>query len=43
MGKEGADGGLYLGRRYDLASGGVTDQPVFYEPRHLTTHAIILG
>ncbi len=35
--------GLYLGREYDPSTGTVTDRPVFYPSRHLTTHAIILG
>ncbi len=34
---------LYLGREYDLAAGVVTDQPVLYPSRNLTTHAVILG
>ncbi len=36
-------GKLYLGREYDLKKGTVTDRPVLYEARHLTTHGIILG
>ncbi|MCS7282469.1 MAG: DUF87 domain-containing protein [Anaerolineae bacterium] len=34
---------FYLGREYDPTADRVTDRPVFYPPRHLTTHAIILG
>ncbi len=34
---------LYLGREYDPTTGAVTDRPVLYPPRHLTTHAVILG
>ncbi len=34
---------LYLGREYDLTAGVVTDRPVLYSPRNLTTHAVILG
>lgn len=34
---------LYLGREYDTAAGAVTDRPVLYPPRNLTTHAVILG
>ncbi|MDY6876881.1 MAG: DUF87 domain-containing protein [Chloroflexota bacterium] len=36
-------GKLYLGREYDLKKGAVTDRPVLYEARHLTTHGVILG
>jgi len=36
-------GQLYLGREYDLKKGAVTDRPILYAARHLTTHAIILG
>ena len=36
-------GELYLGREYDLGKGKVADQPVLYDARHLTTHAVILG
>jgi hypothetical protein len=36
-------GKLYLGREYDLKKGEVTDKPVLYDARHLTTHGIILG
>jgi len=36
-------GELYLGREYDLKKGEVTDQPVLYKARHLTTHGVILG
>jgi len=34
---------LYLGREYDLTTGTITDRPVLYPPRNLTTHAVILG
>ncbi|MGC9084169.1 MAG: helicase HerA domain-containing protein [Anaerolineae bacterium] len=34
---------FYLGREYDLTTGTLTDRPVLYPPRHLTTHAVILG
>ena len=34
---------LYLGREYDLKTGTITDRPVLYPPRNLTTHAVILG
>jgi hypothetical protein len=34
---------LYLGNKYDLKKGEVTDDPVFYKARHLTTHGVILG
>jgi len=36
-------GKLYLGREYDLKKGTVTDRPLLYETRHLTTHGVILG
>ena len=36
-------GKLYLGREYDLKKGEITDRPVLYESRHLTTHGVILG
>ncbi len=36
-------GKLYLGREYDIQKGTVTNQPVQYDARHLTTHAVILG
>ena len=36
-------GKFYLGRLFDLKAGRVTDQPVMYPSRHLTTHAIIVG
>ena len=34
---------FYLGREYDLAAGRVLDQPVLYDARDLTTHAVCLG
>ncbi len=36
-------GKLYLGREYDLKKSTVTDRPVLYKTRHLTTHGVILG
>jgi len=36
-------GKLYLGREFDLRKGEITDRPVLYDARHLTTHSIILG
>jgi hypothetical protein len=38
-----AYGKFYLGREYDLKKGAVTDQPILYDARHLTTHGVILG
>ena len=35
--------GFYLGRRFDLEAGQPTDQPLTYDPRDLTTHAVIVG
>jgi hypothetical protein len=43
MSKSDQKGKLYLGHEYDLKKGAVTDQPVLYEARHLTTHGVILG
>lgn len=36
-------GKLYLGREFDLKTGTVTANPVFYDARHLVTHMVILG
>jgi hypothetical protein len=36
-------GMLYLGNEYDLKKGKITDDPVLYKARHLTTHGVILG
>jgi hypothetical protein len=36
-------GKFYLGREYDIKKGQVTDRPVLYKARHLTTHGVILG
>jgi hypothetical protein len=36
-------GKLFLGREYDLKKGAITENPVHYNARHLTTHGIILG
>ncbi len=36
-------GKFYLGREFDLKTASVTDRPVFYPVRHLTTHAVLLG
>ena len=35
--------GFFLGKKYDLAQGKLLDEPVVYDPTHLTTHAIIMG
>ncbi len=43
MSRSDEQGKLYLGREYDLKKGAVTDQPVLYDARHLTTHGVILG
>ncbi|MCP4540970.1 MAG: DUF853 family protein [Chloroflexi bacterium] len=40
---DNAHGKLYLGREHDLRKGQVTDEPIFYDARHLTTHGVILG
>ena len=36
-------GVFYLGRRFDLASGRVTEEPILYDAKDLTTHAVIVG
>jgi len=37
------EGKFYLGNRYDLKKGTLTDQPVLYDPDDLTTHAFVVG
>lgn len=37
------NGKFYLGRIYDPAQGGVTGQPLLYDPADLTTHAVVVG
>lgn len=34
---------FYLGRRFDLSAGKLTDQTLHYDPADLTTHAIVTG
>ena len=34
---------FYLGRKYDLAKGTGTSDPVMYDPANLTTHAVVTG
>ena len=36
-------GVFYLGRRYDAERGATTEEPVLYDARDLTTHAVIIG
>ena len=36
-------GSLYLGKRYDPQKREMLDEPVLYESRDLTTHAICIG
>ena len=36
-------GSFFLGRRYDLANGQTHDEPVNYEAKDLTTHAVCVG
>ncbi|MCE9578084.1 MAG: ATP-binding protein [Deltaproteobacteria bacterium] len=36
-------GSFYLGRRFDLAAGAATDEPILYDARDLTTHAVCVG
>ena len=43
MGTIDQRGKLYLGREYDQRAGKITDSPLLFDARHLTTHGIILG
>ncbi len=36
-------GVFYLGRRFDPADGAVTDEPVLYDSKDLTTHGVCVG
>jgi hypothetical protein len=36
-------GAFYLGRRYDMEAQTLTDEPVLYDSKDLTTHAAIIG
>jgi hypothetical protein len=36
-------GVFYLGREYDAASGNLTDHPILYDSKDLTTHAVCVG
>ncbi len=36
-------GVFYLGRRFDGALGSVTDEPILYDAKDLTTHAVCVG
>jgi len=36
-------GAFYLGRAHDLASGETTSEPLLYDAKDLTTHAVIIG
>ena len=36
-------GAFYLGKEYDLEQGRVLDEPVMYDARDLTTHAVCIG
>ncbi len=36
-------GAFYLGRRHDLAARRTTDEPLLYDARDLTTHAVCVG
>ena len=36
-------GAFYLGRVYDLAAGAARAEPILYDARDLTTHAVIVG
>jgi hypothetical protein len=46
---DGSSGGFeglgifYLGRRFDAAAGRTSDEPLLYDARDLTTHAVIVG
>ncbi|HEX9090519.1 MAG TPA: DUF87 domain-containing protein, partial [Anaerolineales bacterium] len=37
------NGKFYMGRLFDPQQGKTTDQPLFYEPADLTTHAVVVG
>jgi hypothetical protein len=36
-------GAFYLGKRYDIGAGALTDDLVLYDSKDLTTHAVIIG
>ncbi len=36
-------GAFYLGRVFDAAAGKLSDEPLLYDSRDLTTHAICVG
>ncbi len=36
-------GAFYLGKRYDMEADTLTDEPVLYDSKDLTTHAVIIG
>ena len=36
-------GAFYLGKRYDMGAGTLTDDLVLYDSKDLTTHAVIIG
>ena len=36
-------GAFYLGKRYDMEADALTDEPVLYDSKDLTTHAAIIG
>ncbi len=36
-------GSFYLGKKYDLEAGKILEEPVHYDSRDLTTHAVCLG
>jgi hypothetical protein len=36
-------GSFYLGKEYDLAAGKLSDVPIMYDARDLTTHAVCVG
>ena len=36
-------GAFYLGRRFDLPTAQLTDEPILYDSKDLTTHAVIVG
>jgi len=36
-------GAFYLGKVFDPASGGISDEPLLYDSRDLTTHAVCMG
>jgi hypothetical protein len=43
MSSDEFDGKFYIGRKVDLKSGNILDQPTLYDPDDLTTHGVVVG